>query len=284
MNFIKRILQAWKERSKEKEIEGVVKDIKDIKIQGAKNVAREALKAYRIKPTEEVKRKLLEARPTEPMLGNSLKHFEEHGYKETVKHFEEAQQKINEEVLELIEGNPVIFTHCHSSTVVEALINAKKEGKEFSVYNTETRPLYQGRKTSKELARQGIEVTTFTDDAARIAIKALQGTKKADLVFLGSDALLEEGIINKIGSGMFSTIANENDIPLYVLADSWKYTKHVDLEKRDFEEVWKNKPSGVKIENPAFEKIPSKHIKRVISDLGTYTLKTFVKKAKKELN
>jgi translation initiation factor 2B subunit (eIF-2B alpha/beta/delta family) len=223
------------------------------------------------------------------MLVNTLKKFKDLGYEETLKHFDKAQEKINEEVVKLLkkkqeelEKKLTIFTHCHSTNVVNSLIHAYEEGINFEVYNTETRPLYQGRQTSKELSEVGIEVTTFTDDAARIALQALQGTNQADMVFFGSDAILEDGVINKVGSGMFAEMARQNDIPVYIIADSWKYTDHVDLEERNFHEVWKDKPKKVKVKNLAFEKIPEDCVKRVVSELGTYTLSTFIKKAKQK--
>jgi len=59
----------------------------------------------------------------------------------------------------LVKNRDVIFTHCHSTNVVNSLIYAKKKGKKFQVYNTETRPLFQGRKTANELKKAGIKVT-----------------------------------------------------------------------------------------------------------------------------
>ena len=59
----------------------------------------------------------------------------------------------------------------------------KKHRKKFEVYNTETRPLFQGRKTAQELRKAKIKVTTFVDAAARVALTREQETKKVDLVF-----------------------------------------------------------------------------------------------------
>ena len=50
----------------------ICKDIKDIKIQGATNVAKAALRAYFIDPSLSTKKKLLKLRPTEPMLSHVL--------------------------------------------------------------------------------------------------------------------------------------------------------------------------------------------------------------------
>ena len=256
-----------------------VQDIKDIKIQGARNIAKAALHAYSLFPTKQAKKMLIGARPTEPMLVNTLKKFEKIGYAETLKHFDQAQDKINKNVLKLIKKDSVIFTHCHSTNVVQALIYAKKKGKKFQVYNTETRPLYQGRTTAKKLRKAGIKVTTFVDAAARVALTKSQKTRDVDLVFFGADAILKDGAINKIGSGMFAEIAYDNKIPVYIIADSWKYASKVKLEERSFKEIWQKAPKNIKIKNLAFEKVPKKYIKAIVSELGILSLGKFVKKA-----
>lgn len=265
----------------------IVKNIKTLKIQGARNIAKSALYACSLYPGScishpEARQVLVEARPTEPMLVNTLKKFSNLGYKKTLKHFDSAQEKINQNVFKIIKNNSVIFTHCHSSNVVLALINAKKKHRKFEVYNTETRPLFQGRLTARELARAGIKVTNFVDSAIDIALEKKQGTRKVDLVMLGADAILKDGAINKIGSGMIAELAFLHKIPLYIIADSWKYSSHyVKIEERDFHEAWARVPKHVKMRNPAFEKIPRKYIKAVISELGILSYSNFLRKVEK---
>jgi hypothetical protein len=72
---------------KEARINQIVRDIKSIKIQGARNIAKSALYAYSILPTKETRQKLINARPTEPMLVNTLNKFETLGYKKNIKPF-----------------------------------------------------------------------------------------------------------------------------------------------------------------------------------------------------
>jgi len=259
----------------------ICKDIKQIKIQGATNVAKYALRAYYLFPNSESKKKLLSLRPTEPMLRNILKIVNKFDKEYILNHFELTQDIINEEIYKLIKKNYVIFTHCHSSSVVKALIYAKKKGKKFEIYNTETRPLYQGRTTAKELSKAGIKVTNFVDSAVDIALDKEQGTDNVDLILLGADAILKDGVINKVGSGVIADLAKIHKIPLYIVSDSWKYSdKKVKLEQRKYNEVWKiNK--NIKIRNPAFEKIDSKLIKGIISELGVNTYKGFISKVKR---
>ncbi len=255
----------------------ILKDIKNIKIQGATNVAKAALRAYYLFPEE--KNKIISVRPTEPLLFNVLEQAKTKSYSEILKHFKIVQEKINKYVYKLIKNGDVIMTHCHSSTVVNALIYAKKKGKKFEVYNTETRPLFQGRLTAKELRKAGIKVTQFVDSAIDIALLKEQGTKKVNKVFIGSDAILKKGIINKVGSAVIAKLSKKYKIPFYVVADSWKFfPKPIKLEKRTGNEIWKNRPFGIKIINPAFEFVHKKYITALISELGILNFKDFLKK------
>ena len=262
---MKRVLGFFAKRKKFNEI---TKGIKEIKIQGARNIAKQALYAYHLFPTKKSKKKLLKLRPTEPMMENVLNLAEKTSdYEGILNHFDEAQDKINKKVFKLIKNKDVIFTHCHSTNVRNALIYAKKKGKKFEVYNTETRPLFQGRKTARELRKAGIKVTMFVDSAIGVALSKEQGTKKVDKVFLGADALLKNGVINKVGSETIAKLAKAEKIPVYVIADSWKFTNEkVPLENRKLNEVWDKAPKGVKIKNPAFEFVPRNLIKEIVSD------------------
>jgi len=258
----------------------IARRIKEIKIQGATNIAKSALKAYSLVPTKASKKKLLSLRPTEPMMENILDLAEKgKSKKEILQHLSETQDKINKSAIKLIKNNNIIFTHCHSTNVVKSLIYAKKKKKKFEVYNTETRPLYQGRKTAKELKRAGIKVTMFVDSALGIALSGEQKNKKPDIVFLGADALTKKGIVNKVGSEVISIIAQKNKIPVYIIANSWKFTKSkVPMENRKLNEVWDKAPEKLKIKNPAFEFVDKKYIKGIISEFGLKTYSQFLRK------
>jgi translation initiation factor 2B subunit (eIF-2B alpha/beta/delta family) len=265
--------------NKEKRFDKICRDIKSIKIQGARNVALAGLEAYKLNQGEASKRLISSLRPTEPFLINVLRQADNLAIKDLKAKLKTNQQIINQETYKLIKNDDVIFTHCHSSTVVPALIYAKKKGKKFQVYLTETRPLFQGRKTAYELKKAGIKVTMFVDSAGYIALTSCQGTRKTDLVLLGADAVTKKGTINKIGSGMFSKLAYSEKIPVYILADSMKYIKKVKMEKRQPEEVWASRK--IRIFNGAFELIKRKYIKGVISEYGLLTYGKFCKQAKK---
>ena len=115
----------------------------------------------------------------------------------------------------------------------------------------------------------------FIDSALGVALK------DAKIIFLGADALLKNGIINKIGSGVISKIAKQEKIPVYIVADSWKFTKNkIPIEQRSLNEVWDKAPKNIKIKNPAFEFVDKKYISGIVSELGLMKYWEFVKKVK----
>ncbi len=287
------------------ELNKALKKIKSLEIQGAENIAvfsLETIKSELKKLNEErlldklktIIKKLEETRPTEPCMRNSLSYlfYNLHGgflkkqikskIEFLLKHFEDSKKIISDIGSRKIKSGSVIFTHCHSSAVMSILLKAKKQGKRFEVYNTETRPLFQGRKTAKELAEAGIKVTHFVDSAARIAIK------ESDLVLLGADAITSEGkVINKIGSELYAEIAKKFDVPLYICSNALKFDYKSffgfdeEIENRHKKEVWKESPKNVKINNYAFEIIKPELITGIISELGIYSPYVFMDEVKK---
>ncbi|PIN79301.1 hypothetical protein COY26_04020 [Candidatus Woesearchaeota archaeon CG_4_10_14_0_2_um_filter_33_10] len=283
-----------------------VNRIKNLKVQGAENVAIEAVKSLKevIKESKSknisgiladlyhAKNILFLTRPTEPCMRNALNYvMHELDYDnpieltkalclkvdEVLERFDKNQRIIAQVGSRKIKNGSVVFTHCHSSTILKILKEAKKQGKRFEVHNTETRPLYQGRVTAKEVAKLGIPVTHFVDAAARFALK------KADLMLIGADAITTEGkIINKIGSELYAEIANKYDIPVYACTDSWKFDTETifgyeeEIEERKGKEIWKNPPKGVTVDNFAFEKVSPDLITGIISELGIYKPHIFI--------
>jgi len=262
----------------------IVEDIKSIKIQGARDISKSALKAYSLIPTSSSKNKLLGLRPTEPMLHRVLDLADKIPKEEIFNHFDNSQEKINKNVLALIKRSDRIFIHCHSTNVINALIYAKKKGKKFEVYNTETRPLFQGRKTSKELSKAGIKVTQFVDSAMALILEKENRKDEiyANKVFLGADALTKKGVINKIGSKTIAELVFINKIPLYIVADSWKFSNRpVPIEQRDLNEIWDKAPKKIKLQNPAFEFVPKKYITKIVTEFGVLKFDEFLRKIKK---
>jgi len=261
----------------------ILSDIKSVKVQGAENVAKAGIKAFLLIPTKSAAKKILAVRPTEPLLQNAIKVLlKSKKPKVTAKKFLEDLNKSHEAIskkgAKLVKNDMNIYTHCHSSTVMDILKYAKrKQKKKFVVYTSEVEPLLQGRITAKDLADSGIKVIVSPDLAAE------QSIKKCDIFFFGADAFTKSIVANKIGTSMLVKLAEDYNIPRYACGVSLKITNKVKIEQRSQHEVWRNNDSDIEIFNPAFGKTKLKELSGIISEFGILTSKQFVKKAKEKL-
>jgi len=268
----------------EMDAEETVSKIENVEIQGATNVARAGVRLLRRLAEEgaekeridEVTERLKDARPTEPFLFNCVRVARQTGEYDLVLSQIEKQEAIDKNGAPLVGEDDVVYTHCHSSSVTSVLRKVAGE-KEFRARVTETRPLYQGRETARELAETGVPVRFYVDSGARIALR------EADIMMIGADAVLNNGkVINKIGSEMFAEVADGYDVPVYVVTNSWKYDPmssfgyETEIERRAAEEVWKKPPEGVDVVNYAFERIAPEKIDGIVSELGVHRPNEFV--------
>jgi ribose 1,5-bisphosphate isomerase len=262
-------------------IKKVIADIKDIKIQGANNIAINGIKASILTSDKKIISEIANARPTEPLLQNSLEIISKSKNSSLkasrlIKYISDSRNKIAYIGSRLIKNDVNVFSHCHSSTVIDILKYAKKFRKtNFTVYTLEVEPLLQGRKTAKELADYGINVIVFPDLAAEAALK------KCDIFLFGADAYLKQGVVNKIGTELLCKIAKEYNIPAYSCGVSLKYKKNIKMESRPGREVWDERNEKIQVVNPAFDFTKRKYLTGVISELGILDYKKFVKQAKK---
>ncbi|VVB98106.1 Ribose 1,5-bisphosphate isomerase [uncultured archaeon] len=289
----------------EREVERIVREIKSLKIQGARNVARSAIEALIIqiqkskaKTKPELYSELLEvgdalagSRPTEPMMRNAisdavrftLMQIKTHPaldvnvlkraiVKEAVSYFDEMeanQKRICDYGSKLVPDGGVVLTHCHSSTVTGIMKRAKDVGKEFSVIALETRTRFQGRTTDKELADYGIKTSLAVDGAVNIMMK------KADMCMVGADAITSMGdLINKVGTSTVAHIARSQDVSFYSAAELYKYDpltlfgNREQIEEREASEVWEGAPRSVKVRNPAFDATAARYINGYLTEIG----------------
>jgi ribose 1,5-bisphosphate isomerase len=275
--------------------------IKRLEVQGARNVAINSVKAIQagakqskakdkkafLKELSEAKTVLFASRETEPLMRNAIRHVihvVEKCDMESVIEMIDLVSRVSSQFLESVDkskekiaavGSKRIFndskilTHCHSSTVTNMLRKAKDEGKSFEVVCTESRPVFQGRITAKELVDAEIGTTLIVDSAVRYFMNDI------DLVVVGADAITSEGnVINKIGTSMVALAAKEARTPFYVVSELLKFdplTIHGDyeiIEERSPLEVWKDAPSKLNIKNPAFDVTRREFIHGIICEEG----------------
>jgi ribose 1,5-bisphosphate isomerase len=271
----------------------VLRDIKDLKIQGATNVAQAGLKVIDklikdskattpkslLKEVSRASDKLVKVRVTEPMLKNSLRYINWRISQLSASDFkkqariiiknlsgrtDEAKKEVFKIGSAVVKRGDVVLTHCHSSNVMGILKKARPK----KVFCTETRPLFQGRITAKELINAGLNVKMIIDSAVANYIK------DCDKVLIGCDVIGSNKVVNKVGSRVISLLCEKYDIPLYVCSTSFKFDpestvgKGVGIEERDYKEVWKVKPKKLGVLNPAFDSIDYDNITSFINELG----------------
>jgi translation initiation factor eIF-2B subunit alpha len=134
--------------------------------------------------------------------------------------------------------------------------------------------------------------------------------ERVDMVLVGADCVMENGgTVNKIGTFALGVVAKEMGVPLYVAAESYKFTRLYPLNNADLPEMntattgsttgnggggggsslkfidTLNKkedekdgvgkvvalPSSVSIENPPCDFTPAKYITLLFTDLGVLT-------------
>ena len=186
---------------------------------------------------------------------------------------------------ELMPQSGTVLTHCNAGALAACgygsalgVIRAAVErGHTIDVFADETRPYLQGaRLTAWELMKDNIPTTVLCDNMSAHLMK--QGRIQA--VIVGADRIAANGdTANKIGTYGVSILAREHGIPFYVAAP-WSTidvnTAHGDLipiEQRDPREVTHSNgrqmtPTGVTIENPAFDVTPAKYISAIITERG----------------
>ncbi len=187
---------------------------------------------------------------------------------------------------ELISNNAKIMVHCNAGalatsgigTALGIIYTASEQGKEFSVFSCETRPLLQGaRLTSWELTKNGIDTYTICDNMAANFMTDMK------LVLVGADRIASNGdVANKIGTKGLAIIANYYKVPLYVAAPLSTFDlklasgEQIPIEERAEEEIRKFNDRCVvaptaKICNPAFDVTPSELINGIITERGIIT-------------
>lgn len=278
-------------------IQKLQRGIESVEVQGATNVALATLEGMALateiregdllENVESVGFDLSTARENEPLARNAVKYVLS-SVKETpedlkkqiltaIDEFEtiikDAKLKIKQNAVETLSPYEVILTHCHSSTTTNALIALSKQKPGLKVVSTETRPLYQGRKTAKELIDHGVDVTQIVDSASASFIVD-DRYLPVEAVIVGADEVFKNGdVINKVGSYQIALAAEDGKDELYIATtllkvDAEKDRSEPNIEMRSAKEVWLEAPEGLSIINPSFEIIPSKLITGYITEAG----------------
>lgn len=275
--------------------------IRKLEVKGARNVAIAAVQAldYLARNTKSKSRKafmeelaksreaLFASRPTEPLMRNAVNWIIDNTENSKENKVDELAQRVSlcssdflcdldasrDRIAEIgakrIRDGMIVFTHCRSSTVTHLLRKAKQNGKNFEVICTETRPIFQGRSTAREMLDLGVKTTLIVDSAARYFMQ------EVDIAMVGADAITSEGnVVNKIGTATIAAIALEARVPFYVVSELLKfdpatlYGEYEAIEERSRDEVWKEAPAELVVRNPAFEVTKRDFVQGIVCEEG----------------
>lgn len=192
---------------------------------------------------------------------------------------------IGEHGAALIKDGSGVLTHCNAGALATAgmgtalapMYVAHEQGRKFSVYSDETRPLIQGgRLTSFELAENGVDVTVIADSMAAVVMHE----KKIDIVITGADRVARNGdAANKIGTYGVAMLARAHDIPFYIAAPRSTFDGKlasgdlIPIEERNERELRfigdvRTAPDSAKVYNSAFDVTPAGLISGWITEDG----------------
>jgi methylthioribose-1-phosphate isomerase len=210
----------------------------------------------------------------------------------------EANLAIGRNGADFIHDGDTVLTHCNAGelatveygTALGVIRAAWNQGKKIKVIATETRPLLQGaRLTAYELLRDGIQVTLITDNM----IGYVMHKRLVNEVVVGADRIVQDAVINKIGTFTVAVIAKEHGVPFYVAAptstfDLTRTSTDVIIEERNPTEVThigsqQVAASGVGVINPAFDITPLNYVSAIISEKRVYDKTDFSKFKTKHL-
>jgi len=197
----------------------------------------------------------------------------------------EVNRVIGENGSRLIRDGDTVLTHCNAGALATVdygtalgVVRACWEGgRRIRVIATETRPRLQGaRLTAFELKGLGVPFCLITDSmVGYVMSKGL-----VNLVVVGADRIVRDGVANKIGTYSVAVLAHEHNVPFYVAAplstfDLGHSVGDVVVEERGADEVTcfagsRVAPVGTEVLNPAFDVTPMRYVTGVICEKGVF--------------
>jgi translation initiation factor 2B subunit (eIF-2B alpha/beta/delta family) len=159
-----------------------------------------------------------------------------------------------------------IATLSSSATVLAAVLEAHAQGRGPRVLLAEGRPGCEGRGMAAALAEAGVPVWLVVDAALPLLLQ------QASHLWIGADAVTEQGVVNKIGSYAAALAAREHSVPAWSLAPRRKLlpaaTSALQIAEMNPAEVWAEPTPGVQPRNVYFELVPLALLRGVVVEDG----------------
>ncbi len=137
-----------------------------------------------------------------------------------------------------------IATLSASGTVRRAILELQRAGREPRVIVGEGRPLLEGRAMAAALAAAAVPAWLVVDAALPLLLSP------ARMLWIGADAVTDQGVVNKVGSYAAALAAREHSVPVYALAHRRKFmpaaTPALTITEQPAAEVWDAPAPGVR--------------------------------------
>ncbi|MFD1515056.1 translation initiation factor eIF-2B [Halomarina rubra] len=192
------------------------------------------------------------------------KRLTEEAVESVVDRVETAKHLAAENTATRLEDGATLLTHDYSSTVLEAVEIAARDGKQLTIYVTEARPRYLGRKTVRTLAEiDRVDPHLLVDSAAGYLLA------NCDRVLLGMDCIVGDTLYNRVGTFPIAATAHQLDVEVTVIGSGAKVIEDgfvFQNEYRSPSEVMLEPAEGFAVENPAYDATPMSLVDEVITD------------------
>ena len=183
-----------------------------------------------------------------------------------IERVEMAKRRAAEYGAAAIEDGMTVLTHDYSSTVLEAIELAARDGAAIEVYLTEARPRYLGRKSARTLAGiDRVDPHLIVDSACGHFFS------ECDRVLSGMDCIVGDTLYNRVGTLPIAATAAACDVPVTVIGSGAKIIDDgfvFENEFRSGSEVMREPAEGFHLENPAYDATPTRLLDSVITDEG----------------
>lgn len=190
----------------------------------------------------------------------------EEAISQAIQQVEDGKREAAGQAVDLIHDGDTLLTHDFSTTVLSTITTALADGKEMTVYVTEARPRFLGRKMARRLAElDGVETKLIVDSASGNYLP------EVDRVFLGMTCIVDETLYNRVGTYPIVSTAADQDVPVTVIGSSSKIIDGgfvFENEYRAASEVMREPAEGFQIENPAYDATPTRLLDSVVTDEG----------------
>ncbi len=185
---------------------------------------------------------------------------------DVVETVETGKRRTAEAAAEVLADEDAILTHDYSTTVLSSLARAIERGAEFTVYVTEARPRYLGRKMARRLAEfEAVDATLIVDSAHGHVLP------EVDRVVVGMDCIVEDTLYNRVGTYPIASTAADVGVPVTAVGSAAKVVDTgfaFENEERAASEVMLEPAEGFSIENPAYDATPTRLLDSVVTDEG----------------